>query len=114
TGSTTFNAEIDLEKIPLPSEQVQLLYFDSYGNLWVGVQDQILFAQANVLDSLSNMGFQNVYHGHTFRALSALLLDSFGRLWIGTYFGLYILYNDSLSLRGNNGDPFENATLSLY
>lgn len=100
----------DLEEVPLPSDQVQLLYFDTNGNLWAGVNNQILFAPSHYLEKPTPIDFQKIYHGHTFRDLSDLLLDSFGRLWIGTSFGLYILHNGSPTSRV----PFDGATLTLF
>jgi signal transduction histidine kinase/ligand-binding sensor domain-containing protein/DNA-binding response OmpR family regulator len=70
------------------TEQVRVLLVDRRGDLWIGLDQQVLWVSA----ANRRAGRELAAHPQPLRyaQLQALLLDSFGRLWVGTNYGLYV------------------------
>ncbi|GAB3573248.1 two-component regulator propeller domain-containing protein [Hymenobacter daeguensis] len=93
----TFNAGLRVVRPESPdfraeptavSALVRVLHIDRRGDLWIGMDQQVLWVSAanrrTVRELLAHPQPQ------TYPQLQALHLDSFGRLWVGTIYGLYV------------------------
>ena len=70
------------------TEQVRALLVDRRGDLWIGLDQRVLWVSA----ANRRAGRELAAHPQALQypQLQALLLDSFGRLWVGTNYGLYV------------------------
>ena len=96
-------------------DNVEVLHFDSLGNLWMGADDKVFYAASYFLADPETMEFHSIHNSYSFRDLTALLLDSFGRLWVGTSFGLYVFEKQHQSASVEHAKiPFEKANLTIF
>ncbi|GAB3573794.1 hybrid sensor histidine kinase/response regulator transcription factor [Spirosoma luteolum] len=82
----------------LASYQVLTLALDRQGGLWIGTDNDVLWAPGA---ELAHRQIRQTYRvPHTFRSIGCLYRDSFGRLWVGTDFGLSVV-----PLQTTDGQP---------
>jgi len=70
------------------TDGVRALHLDLRGDLWIGLDQQVLWVSADNRRTVRELGAHP--QPQTYPQLQALRLDSFGRLWVGTIYGLYI------------------------
>jgi len=70
------------------TEGVRALHLDWRGDLWLGLDQQVLWVSAANRRTVRELAAHP--QPQAYPQLQALRLDSFGRLWVGTIYGLYI------------------------
>ncbi len=70
------------------TQPVRVLHLDQRGDLWVGLDQRVLWVGAAHLQAGHKLLAQQ--QPLIYPQLLSLRLDSFGRLWVGTIYGLYV------------------------
>lgn len=103
------------EDLPLSSENVYLLAFDSLANLWVGTEkgvDKLTVAPEGEVLDLVRFGIDEGFKGVE-TARNAITVDPNGKVWIGTINGLF-RYNANFKKKNTIAPKLNILDVSLF